>query len=45
MLPYLTSDFGNASSRHAFGRAARAALDEAHERIARGSAPRRARSC
>src|SRR6476469_3968813 len=34
MLPYLTSDFGNASSAHAFGRVARAALDEAHERIA-----------
>jgi cysteine desulfurase len=35
MLPYLTHDFGNASSAHAFGRAARAALDDAHERIAR----------
>jgi cysteine desulfurase len=34
MLPYLTTDFGNASSAHAFGRTARAALDEAHERIA-----------
>ncbi|HEY7130966.1 MAG TPA: aminotransferase class V-fold PLP-dependent enzyme, partial [Candidatus Limnocylindrales bacterium] len=34
MLPYLTHDFGNASSAHAFGRAARAALDDAHERIA-----------
>jgi cysteine desulfurase len=34
MLPYLTGDFGNASSSHAFGRRARAGLDEAHERIA-----------
>ena len=34
MLPYLTTDFGNASSAHGFGRVARAALDEAHERIA-----------
>jgi len=36
MLPFLTEDFGNASSAHAFGRRARAALDEAHERIATG---------
>ncbi len=35
MLPYLTGAFGNASSSHAFGRAARAALDDAHERIAK----------
>ncbi|MFL5645647.1 MAG: cysteine desulfurase family protein [Chloroflexota bacterium] len=34
MLPYLTDAFGNASSAHAFGRAARAGLDEAHERVA-----------
>ncbi|HET9521768.1 MAG TPA: cysteine desulfurase family protein [Candidatus Limnocylindrales bacterium] len=34
MLPYLTEHFGNASSAHGFGRAARAALDEAHERVA-----------
>lgn len=34
MLPYLTEDFGNPSSAHAFGRRARAALDEAHERVA-----------
>jgi len=34
MLPYLTGTFGNASSAHAFGRAARAGLDEAHERVA-----------
>jgi cysteine desulfurase len=35
MLPYLSGEFGNASSTHAFGRKARAALDDAHERIAR----------
>jgi cysteine desulfurase len=34
MLPYLTESFGNPSSAHAHGRAARAALDEAHERVA-----------
>jgi cysteine desulfurase len=34
MMPYLTDAFGNPSSAHAFGRAARAALDEAHERVA-----------
>jgi cysteine desulfurase len=34
MLPYLTEAYGNPSSAHAFGRAARAALDEAHERVA-----------
>jgi cysteine desulfurase len=34
MLPFLGSDFGNPSSPHTFGRRARAALDEAHERIA-----------
>ncbi|GAC1666769.1 MAG: cysteine desulfurase NifS [Candidatus Limnocylindrales bacterium] len=34
MLPFLTADFGNPSSAHAFGRRARAALDDAHERIA-----------
>jgi cysteine desulfurase len=35
MLPYLSDVFGNASSAHSFGRAARAALDDAHERVAR----------
>jgi hypothetical protein len=42
MLPYLTEDFGNASSAHGFGRRARAALDEAHQRMARriGAEPR-----
>jgi cysteine desulfurase len=34
MLPFLTESFGNASSSHSFGRAARAALDDAHERVA-----------
>jgi len=42
MLPYLGDQFGNPSSPHAWGRRARAALDEAHERIARsiGAGPR-----
>jgi len=35
MLPYLTDWFGNPSSAHSFGRAARAALDEAHDQVAR----------
>ena len=35
MLPYLTEHFGNPSSAHAYGRTARAALDDAHERLAR----------
>jgi cysteine desulfurase len=34
MLPFLTESFGNPSSAHAFGRKARAALDEAHDRVA-----------
>ncbi len=42
MLPYLTEVFGNPSSAHAFGRAARDALDGAHERVASalGAEPR-----
>ena len=36
MLPYLTEHFGNPSSAHALGRAARTALDGAHERLAAG---------
>jgi len=42
MLPFLTDDFGNASSLHSFGRRARAGMDEAHERVARalGATPR-----
>ncbi len=35
MLPYLTESFGNPSSAHSYGRAARAALDGAHEQVAR----------
>ena len=34
MLPFLSEQFGNPSSAHSFGRKARAALDEAHERVA-----------
>jgi cysteine desulfurase len=34
MLPFLTENFGNPSSAHAFGRRARGALDEAHEQVA-----------
>lgn len=34
MLPFFQERFGNPSSAHAFGRAARAALEEARERIA-----------
>jgi cysteine desulfurase len=42
MLPFLGGEFGNPSSPHAYGRRARAALDEAHERIATaiGATPR-----
>jgi cysteine desulfurase len=35
MLPSLGAGFGNPSSAHAFGRVAREALDDAHERLAR----------
>ncbi|MEW6223760.1 MAG: cysteine desulfurase family protein [Chloroflexota bacterium] len=35
MLPFLGEVFGNPSSAHAFGRQAREALDDAHERLAR----------
>jgi cysteine desulfurase len=34
MLPFLTDAYGNPSSAHVFGRAARAGLDEAHEQVA-----------
>jgi cysteine desulfurase len=42
MLPLLTTTFGNPGSVHAAGRAARAALDEARERLATrlGTEPR-----
>ncbi len=35
MLPFLGGTFGNPSSIHAYGRVAREALDDAHERLAR----------
>jgi cysteine desulfurase len=35
MLPFLGGTFGNPSSSHAWGRAAREALDDAHERFAK----------
>jgi cysteine desulfurase len=35
MLPYLGGTFGNPSSTHAYGRAAREGLDDAHDRLAR----------
>ena len=34
MLPWLESQFGNASSRHEFGRAARRAVDQARQQVA-----------
>lgn len=34
MLPYFSVHFGNASSRHEYGRAARRAIDEARSRVA-----------
>ena len=34
MLPYLSSQHGNASSRHEYGRAARRAVDEARSKVA-----------
>jgi len=34
MLPWLEGQYGNASSRHEFGRAARRAVDEARQRVA-----------
>jgi cysteine desulfurase len=36
MLPFLGGEFGNPSSPHSYGRRARAALDDAHEKIAAG---------
>ncbi|MBP5405216.1 MAG: IscS subfamily cysteine desulfurase [Clostridia bacterium] len=35
MMPYFREDFGNASSQHAFGRRAVAAVDEAREKTAK----------
>jgi cysteine desulfurase len=34
MLPYLQTQYGNASSRHEYGRATRRAIDEARQRVA-----------
>jgi cysteine desulfurase len=34
MLPYFSQHFGNASSRHEYGRAARRAIDEARQHVA-----------
>lgn len=34
MMPYLREQYGNASSRHEYGRAARRAIDEAREQVA-----------
>jgi len=34
MLPWLSQQFGNASSRHEYGRAARRAIDEARNKVA-----------
>jgi cysteine desulfurase len=34
MLPYLREQYGNASSRHEYGRGARRAIDEARQRVA-----------
>ena len=34
MMPFLTAQYGNASSRHEYGRAARRAVDEARQRVA-----------
>ena len=36
MRPYLSGDFGNPSSPHAFGREARKAVEDAREILARG---------
>ena len=35
MLPWLSQQFGNASSRHEYGRAARRAIDEARAKVAK----------
>lgn len=37
MLPWLSQQFGNASSRHEYGRAARRAIDEARSKVAQAT--------
>ena len=37
MLPWLSQQFGNASSRHEYGRAARRAVDEARSKVAQAT--------
>ena len=37
MMPYLTSQYGNPSSIHAFGNAPRAAVERAREQVAAAS--------
>ena len=34
MLPFMTNQHGNATSRHSFGRSARAAVEHAREQVA-----------
>ena len=34
MLPYLQNQYGNATSRHVYGRTARQAIDQAREQVA-----------
>lgn len=41
MMPFLTTDFGNPSSVHAFGQRARMAVDEAREQVAESLGARR----
>ena len=41
MLPYLKDHYGNASSAHSLGRAARAAVDHAREHVAQMHETRR----
>jgi cysteine desulfurase len=41
MLPYLTDEYGNASSRHDYGTRARKAVNTAREQVSALSNPRR----
>ena len=38
MLPWLSTQFGNPSSRHEYGRAARRAVDDARQQVAEAAA-------